>query len=129
MMKMIKKIITIFFIISLVCSINSISEAKKVSLGEVIESSDEFIDSAKEGNTIDETQLQDLSKSVYNTLVVVGILVAILIGVALAIKFITESAEGKAEVKNALIPYIIGCVVLFGGFTIWRIVVDVLQSM
>ena len=39
------------------------------------------------------------------------------------------SIEEKAEIKTMLIPYIIGCVVVFGAFTIWKIVVDILQSM
>ena len=37
--------------------------------------------------------------------------------------------EEKAEIKTMLIPYIIGCVVVFGAFTIWKIVVDILQSV
>ncbi len=40
-----------------------------------------------------------------------------------------EGAEGKAEVQKALVPYVIGCVVIFGAFAIWKIVVTVLQGL
>ena len=38
------------------------------------------------------------------------------------------SVEEKANIKNSLIAYIAGCVVVFGAFTIWKIVVTILQS-
>jgi hypothetical protein len=34
----------------------------------------------------------------------------------------TSSVEEKAQVKEALIPYVAGCVVAFGSFGIWRLV-------
>lgn len=39
------------------------------------------------------------------------------------------SAEDKAKVKEALIPYIVGCIVIFGAFTIWSIAVNMGQSI
>ena len=39
-----------------------------------------------------------------------------------------EGTSGKAEAKKALVPYAIGCAVVFGSFTIWKIVVTVLQG-
>ena len=40
-----------------------------------------------------------------------------------------SSAEEKAEVKKMLIPYIVGCIVVFGGFGIWKLVVNILQGI
>ena len=39
------------------------------------------------------------------------------------------AASKKAEVKKSLIPYVAGCVVVFGAFTIWKIIVTILQSI
>lgn len=39
------------------------------------------------------------------------------------------SAEDKAKVKEALIPYVIGCAVIFGAFTIWSIAVNLGQNI
>ena len=49
----------------------------------------------------------------------------ILIGAILGIKFMIGSVEEKAEIKAALVPFIIGCVVVFGAFGIWKIVVTI----
>ena len=52
-------------------------------------------------------------------------IVAVLIGAILGIKFMIGSVEEKAEIKAALVPFIIGCVVVFGAFGIWKIVVTI----
>ena len=52
-----------------------------------------------------------------------------IIGTVLGIKFMVASAEDKAEVKKALVPYIIGCAVIFGAFTIWNIAVNIGQDV
>ena len=40
----------------------------------------------------------------------------------------TSGIEEKAEVKAMLVPYIVGCVILFGAFTIWKVVLTILQN-
>ncbi len=41
----------------------------------------------------------------------------------------TSSIEEKAEAKKLLVPYVVGCVMVFGGFAIWKLVVTILQSI
>ena len=36
--------------------------------------------------------------------------------------------EEKVKVKETLIPYVAGCIIIFGAFTIWKVVVEVLKS-
>lgn len=99
--------------------------------GEIMDEAGEFIDVGEQGanNKISEESLQNLSNTLYNILLVVGIIVAIIVGLVMGIKFIMGSIEDKAEIKTMLIPYVIGCVVVFGAFAIWQIVVNLLQSM
>lgn len=106
-------------------------EVEKHTAGEIIDEAGSFIEIGKENsdNKIKTENLKDMSDTLYNILLVVGIIVAIIVGLILGIKFILGSVEEKAEIKSMLIPYIIGCVVVFGAFTIWQIVVDLLQSM
>lgn len=47
----------------------------------------------------------------------------------MGINFVMGGIEEKSEIKAMLIPYIIGCIVVFGAFAIWKAVVDILQSM
>ena len=98
---------------------------------EIIEEGKNFIDTGKEkaDDKIKQDNLQKMSNTLYNILLVTGILIALIVGMILGIKFIMGGIEEKAEIKTMIIPYIVGCVVVFGAFTIWKIVVDILQSM
>ena len=40
----------------------------------------------------------------------------------------TDSAAEKAKTKEMLIPYIAGCIVVFGAFGIWKLVVNLLTQ-
>lgn len=51
------------------------------------------------------------------------------VGIVIGIQFMVASAEDKAKVKEALVPYIVGCIVIFGAFTIWSIAVNMGQSI
>ena len=35
------------------------------------------------------------------------------------------SADEKAKVKESLMPFVAGCVVVFGAFTIWKVAVNI----
>ncbi len=98
---------------------------------EIIEEGKSFIDTGKikAEDKIKQDNLQKMSNTLYNILLVTGILIALIVGMILGIKFIMGGIEEKAEIKTMIIPYIVGCVVVFGAFTIWKIVVDILQSM
>lgn len=105
--------------------------AEKSTAGEVIEAGDSFIQKGSQNASkiFSTDELHDLSSTIYNILLVIGIVIAVLLGAVLGIKFIMEGAEGKAEVQKALVPYVIGCIVIFGAFAIWKIVVTVLQGL
>lgn len=105
--------------------------AEKTTAGKVIGDGDSFIEKGTQNasDIFSTSDLQDLSSTIYNILLVVGIVIAVLLGAVLGIKFMMEGAEGKAEVQKALVPYVIGCIVIFGAFAIWKIVVTVLQGL
>lgn len=128
-----KKIVNRILILILICfSIFSLISSKiyAASISDIFTKADDFItkgqSSTKKG--ISEDTIQDMSKILYNTLLIIGIVVAIIIGIMIGIKFMTGSIEEKAKVKETLIAYVAGCVVVFGAFTIWKIVVTILQS-
>lgn len=98
------------------------------SMDETITDAESFIDTGKDG-MIQTTGLQNFSNTLYNILLTIGIVVAIIIGLIIGIKFILGSIEEKAEIKQLLVPYIVGCVVVFGAFGIWKVVVEVLSQL
>lgn len=52
-----------------------------------------------------------------------------IVGTIIGIQFLVASAEDKAKMKESLIPYIAGCIVIFGAFTIWSAVVHLGQDI
>ena len=109
---------------------NKDDTTKKHTTSEIMNGAQGFIDAGKtETNKLSETDVINLSNTIYNVLLVTGIIIALIVGVILGIKFITEGAEGKAEVSKSLIPYVIGCIVVFGAFTIWKVIVTILNSV
>lgn len=96
------------------------------SLSGVISGGDSFIQAGKGGSVqIDKGSLQNASSSIYNILLICGVIIAVLIGSIMGIKFMIGSVEEKAEIKAALVPFAIGCIVVFGAFGIWKIVVTI----
>lgn len=96
------------------------------TLGEIMDNADNFLN--KGTSEIDEERLKTMKDTVYNILLVLAIIVAVFVGAILGIQFIMGGATAKAKVQEALPPYLIGCAVAFGAFTIWKIVVVILQS-
>ena len=99
------------------------------SITDIFTSAGNFLNAGnKSYNPIDEDYMQDMSGILYNTLLIIGIIVAVILGIVLGIKIMAGSVEEKAKTKESLIAYVAGCVVVFGAFTIWKIVVTILQS-
>lgn len=98
------------------------------SIDEIISEGKNFIAQAT-GNKISGSNLQAASNTLYNILLTIGIFLAVAVGMYLGIKFMVSSAEDKAKVKESLIPYIAGCVVIFGAFIIWKLAITLLSAI
>jgi len=88
----------------------------------------------KNGNKIpipilDEEQLQRTVNQVYNILLTIGIGLSVLVGAMLGIKYMISSVEEQAKIKETLIPYVLGCFVVFGAFGIWKIIIEFGQNI
>ena len=107
----------------------SSSSKGNFTLDKIIEDADTFLEKRQSGQKFDQGSMENMIKSIYNILLVMGIIAVVIVGIILSIQFITGSLEEQAKVKEMLIPYIVGSVVIFTAFTIWKIVVDILQSV
>ena len=128
-----KKMIKILFFILISVIIFTISSTNisyaggTTGIGEIISGADDFISDGASDQPIKDSNLQELSNSLYTVLLVIGIVVAVIVGLVIGVKFMTGSVAEKAKVKETLIPYIAGCIVVFGAFAIWKLVVEVLS--
>ena len=110
--------------------INTIIPLKVNAVSDMFKSADDFLSKGRSPTTvIDEKKLQSTSSTIYKWLMTAAICVAVIIGAIIGVQFITGSIEGKAKIKEALVPYIIGCIVVFGAFFIWRTLVNTGNSL
>lgn len=124
-----KKQLIIKIIISILIvliAINFFYISSSMALGNVVNDGKSFLG---KGNgiydKINKTALQDTSNMIYNIFLAIGIIAAVIIGMVIGIKIMVASADEKAKVKESLLPFLIGCIVIFGSFTIWKVVITI----
>ena len=118
----------IFFIliifILMICSTHIV---QATTISNIIQGADGFITNGSSSDMIAGDKIKNLSDIIYNVLLILGTVIAVIVGSVLGIQFITGSVEQKAKVKDSLIPFVIGCVVIFGAFGIWKLVITILR--
>lgn len=123
----IKHFLIVFLVIFLFQIIAFPSLSKAEDIGTAFKEGDEWI---KEGKVqIEQEKLRKAQSFLFNSLLAVGTAVTVVVGGYLGIKFMMASAEEKADIKQTLIPYVVGSVVIFSAFIIWKIVITVLDKM
>lgn len=124
--KILKIILIDIFIFTAIFNIN-ISYADENKISNIITGADDFLYAGKEdgNNQTFIKNLKENSNFIYKILMVLGISVAVIISVILGIKFMIGSVEEKAQIKDQLVPFTIGCVAIFGAFSFWSIMVNV----
>jgi len=125
-----KSMIKIIFIVLLLLIMFSIN-TEVHAWSQIIQDGKDFIktgESSGEG-TVDQSAMQGLSGYLYNILLAAGVVVAVIVSTILGIQFMIGGAEGQAKVKEMLVPFIVGCIVVFGGFGLWKIAVTIGNEM
>ena len=98
------------------------------SIDDLISDADDFV-SVGDSEKIKQSSLQDFSNVMYNILLTIGIVVAVIVGAIIGVKLMSSGIDTKVEAKRLLIPYVFGCLAVFGAFAIWKIVVTILQGI
>lgn len=107
------------------------SKSFAAGLGEWIQEAEDFISSGEyeAPGKMDTDKVRSGTEIIFNAFSAIGIGVVIIVGAILGIQFMTAGIEKKVEVKNALFPYIISCVILFGSYGIWKLVVTIMREI
>lgn len=150
------KIIIVLLLVQVIFAIENVSRAAIWEEGEepgamwnaIWKGGDDFINTGKdeansgsitvaEGKNGDKTELHLPSKinlmqilsDIYSVLLPLGVAVTVIIGGIIGIKFMVASAEDKAELKKSLVPYVIGCIVIYGAFGIWKLCIELFSGI
>lgn len=126
-------VILIFIYQNVAFGMETKQETQKILLASTIDDimgqADEFVKNGEATYNIDEKGLGETSDFLYNSLLAIGIVVAVAVGIVLGIKYMLGSLEEKAEYKQTLLAYVISCSVVFGAFAIWRLAINVLANV
>ena len=99
--------------------------------GTIFQAGDDFIQEGKDasGDTIQDSSVKGEFNRIYNILFGAGIALSVIIGAILGIKFMVSTVEEQAKIKEMLIPYILGCAIIFGAFGIWKLAINIFSNI
>lgn len=147
-MQKIIKVLIVLLMIQIIFAIGNVSRAAGgIDWGNIIDAGNDFVNQGKneaaDGNittsqtdqgtvTItapSNTELKNIINDIYNILFPLGVAVTVIVGGVLGIKFMMASAEDKAKIKESLVPYVAGCVVIYGAFGIWKVAILIFSAI
>ncbi len=105
------------------------TEERNKTIDEIVSDANDFVKPQDLSNTVNQNAFDEGISKIYNILFAIGMIITVIWGVVLGIKFLYASADGQAKIKEQLFPYIIGVFVIFGAFGIWKIVLEVMKIM
>ena len=73
-------------------------------------------------NSSIDSDVNNIRGSVIAIVEVIGVSIAVIMLVVLAIKYMTSSPNDRAEVKKHMIPYFIGAILIFGAVGVVQII-------
>lgn len=123
-----KKIIVSIILFTTIVLSGQVSMAIN-GLDDIINRGDNFVNQGDPNNVIVEDNVKDVSEGIFAIVLVIGIIVAIIATIIIGMQFVTASVAEKAQLKEKLIPLLIGAAIIFGAVGIWRLVVNILQDI
>ncbi|MBE5819841.1 MAG: hypothetical protein E7310_03365 [Clostridiales bacterium] len=104
------------------------------AIDEILEQGQSFIKDGEtlvqsEGEPIKDDALKEVSNTIYNILLAIAIFIAVGYAMVLGIYYMMGSIEEQVKIKESLLPFAIGCIVVFGAFGIWKIIANILQEI
>lgn len=130
---MLKTAIKIFFkifIFILVLQFLYTSNSYASMWGDIWSTGQNFIEDGKnEGAAINSNVLKETQNDIYNLLLALAVALMVIVGAILGIVYMFGSIEQQVKVKETLIAYVIGCIVIFSTFGIWRLVVSIISNI
>lgn len=73
--------------------------------------------------------LQEFSSNLFSILLITATVISVFVGIYIGIKYMVGSVEEKADYKKMLLPYVAGCLAVYGALGIWKLVVTVLGAV
>ncbi len=131
--KILKIVIKMFIILIFFQVINTPVVQASEYIGNILNIGSDFVKQGKEAtkqdNPTDGDKMSETTDIIYNTLLAIGIALSVVIGAILGIQLMWGSIEQQVKAKEMLMPYVAGCLVVFGAFAIWKICVVIFSQL
>ena len=129
-MKQISLTIIKVLLIILIMNLIFMPKSEASAWGEIFEEGDKFLEEGKKQESpISGENAKTQINQIYNIFFSLGVVITVLVGAILGIKYMFGSIEEQVKVKETLFPYLIGCIVIFSAFAIWKIVINILAKI
>ena len=102
-------------------------EVQALTLDQIIGGADNFVAIGADNSPVDQGELREANNLLYNVLLGISMIIAVIIGMILGIKYMLATSEERADIKQTLPAYIVSCIVVFGAFTIWKVIINLIQ--
>lgn len=123
-----KRKVIIIVILSIILMFN-LPIYSKASMSTVFSDAQQFITDGGTASGVDESKLKDISDTISSILLTVAIAVTFISIAVMGINFAIQTVEEKAKIKEAMVPWVIGIIVSFGAFGIWKLVVNIFSGV
>lgn len=124
-----KKCVMIISILMMIFLVATPKYTYALNLTDVSNGGEYFIDQPKGKEMFDVNEQKSAIDSLYWIMMGIAIAAALIIGMILAMQFITSGVSGKAKIKEKLIPYAVGVVVAVGAFGIWKLAIYLVNEV
>ena len=128
-LKVMIKIILLMLIIQTVYT----SKTEALSLDGIFKAGDNFINEGKtesqKNEAINYEEFRLTTNNIGSVLTTLGIVLAVIIGGILGIQIMWGSIEQQVKAKEMIMPYVVGCIVIFGAFGIWKLAVTIFSQL
>ena len=130
--KVLKVMIKIILLMLIIQTIY-ISKTEALSLDEIFKTGDNFINEGKtesqKNEAINYEEFRLTTNNIGSVLTTLGIVLAVIIGGILGIQIMWGSIEQQVKAKEMIMPYVVGCIVIFGAFGIWKLAVTIFSQL
>ena len=123
------KIVVALIIIQFIFAINNVTMA--AGWDDILNSAGDFLETGKKPSSsgLNESNIKSTVNDIYSILFTLGVAITVIVGGVLGIKFMMASAEDKAKLKESLVPYVAGCIVIYGAFGIWKLSITIFSAL
>ena len=110
-------------------SSSSESSSQMDSYSSINEKAKEFINRGSEKETISQQKVEQDLLPLARILMGIAVLVLLVVGAILGVKYMISGADERANIKEKLIWYIVSAVLIFGAVAIFNIVINILNKV